>query len=385
IEQHNNALHLAGVFNTLASLSLKMGNHSAAMEYALKSQQFFEVSGEKFGMATSLTMLGELYMLQKKFSDALVAYRQALSLRQALQDRWGIADVLMRMGNLFAEEQKWQEAEKTYEESLALFETGGEKLRLAQVQLALSQILLQRKQFAKAEHLLQRALSLAQEASALEELAKIHLALSSLYASMQRYEQAYLHQCKFSETESALKDAEQLRQMRHLQIRYDVQRLRDERQFFEHKAERLENEMKHKQKELMRLTMSLVKKNQFLKSLNDMLGQMQSGARKRSQSILQKVRQDIQNNLRSEESWKLFEVQFSDLHKTFLQVLAERYPDLTPAEMKVAALLRLELSTKEIAALLYTSERTVESHRQSLRKKLALSAEMSLQTFLASL
>ncbi|MCS7012122.1 MAG: tetratricopeptide repeat protein [Chloroherpetonaceae bacterium] len=385
IEKHHNPMHTAAVFTTLASLSMKLGNLTAAMDYALKSKQSFEASGEKFGIATALTLLAELYQQQRKFPDALAMYRQALSLRQALQDRWGMADVWMRIGQLFADEKKWQEAENAYEESLSLFEQGGEKARLAQVKLALSKVWLQKQLFKKAEKMLQDALTLAEEAGSTEEIAAIHNALALLYANTGRYKQAYEHHCKFAQIDATLKDAERLKQMQYLQIRFDVERLRDERKFFEHKAEKLEGEMKRKQKELMRLTMSLVRKNEFLKSLYDMLGDVQLGASKKTQNAVQKIRAEIQASLRSEETWRLFEAQFSELHKTFLQTLAERYPNLTPTEIKVAAMLRLDLSTKEIAALLYASERTVETHRQNLRRKLRLGAEISLQTFLASL
>ncbi len=385
IEKNGNTLHAAAVFNTLASLSIKLGNLDAATDYALTSKKLFEAAGEKYGIATALTMLGEVRQKRHQFSESLQAYRDAYTLRQALQDRWGEADALMRIGQLYRERQKWNDAKEAYQTALGLFEQGHEKPRIAEAQLELAKILLEKKRYKQAETLLLDALQLAESSAALEQLAPICKALSELYAKRAHFDAAYHYHQRFFEAEQKLNNAERLKQLRVLQMRFDVQRLQDERRFFERKAEKLEHDMTRKQKELLTLTMSLAKKNQCLQTLYESLGRTQTGSRKKMQRDLQKIMRDVKLNLRSEETWKLFEMHFSELHQTFLRTLSERYPALTGAETKVAAMLRLNLSTKEIAALLYTSERTVESHRQNLRKKLQLGAEMGLHTFLSTL
>ena len=58
---------------------------------------------------------------------------------------------------------------------------------------------------------------------------------------------------------------------------------------------------------------------------------------------------------------------------------------MTPTELKVCALMRTQLNTKQIASLLSTSQRTVEGHRRFIRRKLELGRDENLQTFLAAL
>jgi DNA-binding NarL/FixJ family response regulator len=66
--------------------------------------------------------------------------------------------------------------------------------------------------------------------------------------------------------------------------------------------------------------------------------------------------------------------------------LGGAYRDLTPGEIKVADLVRQGQATKSIAAVLNTSPRTVEKHRNSIRRKLNLvNKKMRLQTYLNSL
>ena len=72
-------------------------------------------------------------------------------------------------------------------------------------------------------------------------------------------------------------------------------------------------------------------------------------------------------------------------HEEFHGRLAGIYTDLTPAELKICSLIRASLSTKDIAALLYISDRTVEVHRRRIRRKLGLDAGASLTNALLRL
>lgn len=65
--------------------------------------------------------------------------------------------------------------------------------------------------------------------------------------------------------------------------------------------------------------------------------------------------------------------------------LKEQFPTLSAKELKVCVLLRNGYSTKEIAEILSTSERTIENHRYHIRRKLGLAAEVNLGTFFAKL
>lgn len=84
-------------------------------------------------------------------------------------------------------------------------------------------------------------------------------------------------------------------------------------------------------------------------------------------------------------SWNEFEMVFNNIHSDFFRKLLSACPDLTSSEIKTAALLKLNLSTKEIAAITFKSEAGIKSARYRLRKKLALDNDESLMPFLMKL
>jgi DNA-binding CsgD family transcriptional regulator/tetratricopeptide (TPR) repeat protein len=83
--------------------------------------------------------------------------------------------------------------------------------------------------------------------------------------------------------------------------------------------------------------------------------------------------------------WVNFDAQFSSVHPEFKSKLQEKHPDLTRSETKICALSRMKLTSEEIGRLLCLSERTVQTHRLNIRKKLGLKTEQNLSTYLASL
>jgi tetratricopeptide (TPR) repeat protein len=146
----------------------------------------------------------------------------------------------------------------------------------------------------------------------------------------------------------------------------------------------LTKEIEYKNKELTINVMNLIKKNEFIVDLSEKLIDIEQQATEektktdvlRLVGTLQKTPQD--------EIWEEFEIRFKQVYSNFYDKLRADFPDLTPNELKLCALLRLNLSTKEICELSGQRPSSLDVARYRLRKKLGLSnSQVNLVTYLS--
>ncbi len=76
---------------------------------------------------------------------------------------------------------------------------------------------------------------------------------------------------------------------------------------------------------------------------------------------------------------------FIEVYPEFYNQLVHDYPDLTSADLKLCALMKLDFSTKEIAEMTFSSLRTVQNRKYKLRKKFRLSSEENLNQWVQNL
>lgn len=85
-----------------------------------------------------------------------------------------------------------------------------------------------------------------------------------------------------------------------------------------------------------------------------------------------------------DDAKKDFDLHFVQIHPDFYQKLLADYPKLTQNELRLCALIKSNLSVKEIAAINGISAESVKTSRKRLRKSLNLTGEdESLLSFLS--
>lgn len=85
---------------------------------------------------------------------------------------------------------------------------------------------------------------------------------------------------------------------------------------------------------------------------------------------------------RLDDDWDSFAQNFDQVHNDFLKRLKNKYPQLSPRDLKLCAYLKLNLTTKDMAPLLNISVRGIEISRYRLRKKIDLPNNISLNDFM---
>ena len=143
--------------------------------------------------------------------------------------------------------------------------------------------------------------------------------------------------------------------------------------------EKLRDEVEHKSRELANSTMSIIKKNEFLMDLKEIILKHKTDLGSRyPDKYFNYLNKKIDENISNQDDWQVFETNFERAHDQFFTKIKSDYPDLTPGDLRLCAYLRMNLSSKEIAPLLGISVRGVENHRYRLRKKMNLDHDESL-------
>ncbi|HUP10610.1 MAG TPA: triple tyrosine motif-containing protein, partial [Niastella sp.] len=176
-------------------------------------------------------------------------------------------------------------------------------------------------------------------------------------------------------------------EQKQLQIMHELQMGKREKEIIELKNEKLQADIEHKNSQLASTAMNLVRKMEIFSKVKDDLNSFKNNEElKPASKELQKIIRLIDSELDVTQEWEQFTNHFDQVHSNFLKKLKEQWPDLSPTELKMAAYLRLNLTSKEIAHLMSISIRGVETGRYRLRKKLGLTSnETSLYDFLISI
>ncbi|GHT19745.1 hypothetical protein FACS189429_7670 [Bacteroidia bacterium] len=98
-----------------------------------------------------------------------------------------------------------------------------------------------------------------------------------------------------------------------------------------------------------------------------------------------KLTSQINNNIDHDYDFEVFKSNFDLVHKDFFKTLDERFTGLSRNEKVLCAYLKMNLSSKEIAALQNITLRGVEINRYRLRKKLNIEREINLTKFIQSI
>ncbi len=151
------------------------------------------------------------------------------------------------------------------------------------------------------------------------------------------------------------------------------------------KAE-LEKEIEFKEKEQKKIALSIIRKNEILSKLKAEIEQIKSKPEKSLKfSDLNTLKVLILDNLNLEKERKSLDIYIKELNNTFFQNLERKYPGLTNNEKKLCSLLRLKLSSKEIASILNITPKSVEVNRYRLRKKMNIKKEEKLSKIIRKL
>jgi DNA-binding CsgD family transcriptional regulator len=144
------------------------------------------------------------------------------------------------------------------------------------------------------------------------------------------------------------------------------------------REEEFKKSLVFKNKELTSYTINFIQKNELIESIRQQLDNLKKII---PVEELKGINTLIRKSASVDNDWEDFKRTFENVHHNFFGKLLDQYPDLTPAELRLCALICLNLSIKEMASLMGISADSVKTARYRLRKKFNLEQDQNLTDF----
>jgi DNA-binding CsgD family transcriptional regulator len=149
------------------------------------------------------------------------------------------------------------------------------------------------------------------------------------------------------------------------------------------KVEKLKIDLLSKDRELVNNSFQVVKQNKLLNGIIQKIKNINDEAMDEvTKGQLNRLNKSIVKELHTDKSWEELEKHIKNVHFDFLKRLKNKYPGISSRELDLSTYLLLNMSSKEIAEIMNISSAGVELARYRLRKKMGLSREDNLVSFL---
>jgi AmiR/NasT family two-component response regulator len=138
-------------------------------------------------------------------------------------------------------------------------------------------------------------------------------------------------------------------------------------------------------RELATSAIFISQKNKIIALIRKDINRLMRNEKSITKAEVARILKTIDENVKFENDWYRIKAHFEKIYPGFFDRLRKKFPHLTPNDHKLAALLRMNLSTKEISHILKITSPSTEISRIRLRKKLALEKNINLTQFICEI
>lgn len=433
---------IAKTYNQIGGVFYRQKNFDEAHHYYKEALTIWERLGHERGIGVALNNIGEIYRMKGKYKTALDYYQQSLPLGKKTNYKTLTANNYENIGLVQSKLGNTKEAFSYFHKALQLFEEVNDKENKVELMLIMGEEYLNANQIEQAISFYRTAYNIAVSSKHWEHIAMAAKGLSLVYEKMKNYQSAFNYFKIYSSYNDSLARKEKTARISELenQFKMDLQekelalakneitlyenekklsnlklnlailiifliiiissfiiyrfltkakkeRLIREKDAQLHKAQKelMEIEIQTKANDLTNFALHLVEKNRLLHQLQQELKRLPCNSDEETSKTLLTLNRNIRQNLSLKEDLEEFQHKLDYTYDDFFRRLREKYPNLTKNEERLCAFLRLNLSSKEIAAINNTSVKAAEMSRYRLRKKLGLSNNELLPEYLRNL
>lgn len=399
IQLHEKALH-ASALSLKGEGYEKAGDTETALQLQNEGLQIYVELNDTFGLATSYSHLGSIYEDLRDEESAMMYFQKSFNLIRHTTHEL-VPNVLNNLGDVYGRTQNYSESISYYNQAIAFAEKTHNLREQKASHEDLSEILFQSGEYEEAYTHLELAYRLEGQILDLQNRRQINV-LNAVHHSVERESQIELLQKRDAlnaiRQRTILISTGVLILLVALYFIYLRKQQRTQLELREYREKLLSSELEKKKieeanlrlnirsktKALSSYSLHLSQKNNLLSDISNTLSELLRKLGPETKLHVKSLVKKIDHNIKNDSEWDDFKVYFEQIHPEFIQNLSKKATQpLTPADIRIAMLIRLNLTSKEIASILRVSPDSVRVSRHRLRKKLSIEHENSLVGFLS--
>ena len=424
---------LPNLYNNLGIVYLNTNNTEKALNLYSKALELFKEQKDTMNIAGTTTNIGSIYIQLGQNEIAETYYRSGYELFKEFGSIEGMAHSQLKLGLLDLLKHEYDSAEQHLLESIKIQKelvvtySGSKSFFLAETYINLGIACLNLNKFQEARENLLAGYNIARNTNQYRLIALASQHLSRYFQNIENFESSLNYFQIFKQYSDSNFNEESVRRLTQVEMQNEFKiKLKEEE--LERKIE-VQNEkrknliyiiisvglfllltivglllklektgkrkaeleksnlsvkLEHTNKELTTYVMYLLRKNEFIISIAEKLKVARLDAKTENKKIMTELIKELESNSNM-ISWEEFEVRFQQVYTGFYKKLNNDYPDLSPNELRLCAFFRLNMTTKEIAAITYQSINSITVARYRLRKKLGITSDENLIAFLTKM
>ncbi|MFA6057586.1 MAG: tetratricopeptide repeat protein [Taibaiella sp.] len=390
----NDRKGMAKIYENLGSIQEDLEHFDLAKDYFTQALSLYEKEGVEIDKIEVLNNIGDIYRKTGNYTEGLQQSFLALKLALQYKERYQVSSAYRDIGKayhlLHQDDSAFNYLELSRRHLLEIYsEESNKQMAFLQVQYDIN------KKNKEIEHLQneKRTNTIIAVAIVIVIILLIVLSISIISRQKMRIRtEQFLHEKdkQFFETQHKLSEVElKSRQLEEENLKTEIRnrQLEKEKMDAELKSRELEEEnlkqqIEIKTKELSTHTLHIIQKNQLLEDLRGRLDIMSKDDKRDQKKPIRELIQQINQNFNNDKYWEEFRNTFEQIHHSFFQNLKQYSEELTSSEMRLISLLKMNLSSNDIATILGISQDSLRVARYRLRKKLNLDQGENLSTFL---
>ena len=430
----NKDVRIADAKTHLAAIEHSIGNFENAISYNQEALEIYINQDDTYYQAVALCDLGKSYKALGNFNQSEKNFKESIQKSKEANVPSMQATSLGELGALYVQQDEVERGIQLLEESIKIAESIGSERKVALSRLELARSLRKQNELQRSIATVNQVLSYATESGNLSILKDAYQVRSISNEFMGNQTSALDDFKSFKELNDSIFNKERTQKIEELRIIYETekketeislqeeeiktlnekakvdkltkgiyaggmvsaialsgllifgfrQRINRNRIAREKQEEIYRQEIAHKKKELASQTLHLVQKNTFIQELMENLENIKKSPDK-FKTEFRRIVMLLKKENASDKDWEVFKTYFAEVHNDFDQKLKTLYPDISEKEIRLAAFLRMNLTTKEIAATLNVLPDSILKSKYRLKKKLGLNKDTNLTSYLNTL